>query len=122
MNTGFTIAAGLCLATWALHTFAGGRIAAKPLLSSDLDPVPMFTNYYCWHLITITLFVMSAGFAFAAYEPTGWDVGVIMLTLSAAYCAWSLALVAWKHRHPFQLPQWLLFLAISAAALVGVLG
>ncbi len=61
MNTGFAVASGLCLATCALHTFAGGRTPPKPLLSSDLDPVAKYTNYYGWHLITITLFTMSCG-------------------------------------------------------------
>ncbi len=59
--------------------------------------------------------------AYAAREPAGADVGLIMFILSAAYCAWSLALIVWKHRHPIQLPQWSLFLAISAAGLAGLL-
>ncbi len=82
--------------------------------------VPKLTNYYCWHLVTIVLFVMTAGFAYAAWVPAGQDVAVMSTILAIAFTLWSLALIIWKHRHPLQLPQWVLFLAISAAALAGL--
>jgi len=33
----------------------------------------------------------------------------------------SLVLIAWKHRRPFDLPQWLLFLVVVGVALPGLL-
>ena len=120
MNTAFAVAAGLSAMTWAIHTFVGGPRVARPLLEAEMDRVAMLTNYYCWHLVTITLATMALGFGYAAQVPDGRDVGVLMTALAIAYGLWSMALVAWKHRRPFQLPQWSLFVAISAAALAGL--
>jgi hypothetical protein len=121
MNTGFAIAASLALLTWGIHTFVGTPQIARPLLDSDMEPVPKYTNFYGWHLVTIVLFAMAGGFGYAATTPQGGDVGVLMTLLSGAFGLWSILLIAWKHRHPMQLPQWTLFVAVTAAGLVGVL-
>jgi len=119
MNHALAVAAALSLGTWALHTFVGGREIAGPLLRSGLHPVPKYTNYYCWHLVTIVLFAMAAAFAYGAVVPAGRDVAAFALMLSSAFAAWSLALVRWTRQPPLRLPQWLLFLAISVVAAVG---
>jgi len=119
-NPGFAAAALLSLATWGIHTFVGGPFAAKPLLASDMKTAPKLTNYYCWHLVTLTLLAMSGGFAHAATTEGAHDLGAFLTILAIAFCLWSVALFVWKRRHPIELPQWILFAAISAAALWGV--
>jgi hypothetical protein len=119
LNVAFAAAAGLSLLTWALHTFVGGPATAGPLLASSMHPVPKYTNYYCWHLVTITLLVVSAAFGYAAFVPTGSDVAVFATLLVVASAFWSLLLIAWKYRRPWQLPQWLLFFVIGGAAIAG---
>ncbi len=121
VNHGFALAALLSLFTWAVHTFLGGRAIAKPLLACELKPIPKYTNYYCWHIVTITLLTMAGGFAYAALGEEGFDVGLLFTLLAISYCLWSLILVAWKKRKPIELPQWILFLAVSAAAIWGLL-
>ncbi len=120
MNTAFAVAAGLSATTWAIHTFVGGPRVARPLLEAEMDRVAMLTNYYCWHIVTITLATMALGFGYAGRVPGGRDVGVVMTALAISLGLWSLVLVLWKHRRPLELPQWSLFVAISAAALTGV--
>jgi len=119
MNHALALAAALSLGTWALHAFVGGREVAGPLLRSALRPVPKYTSYYCWHLVTIVLFAMAAAFAYGAVVPGGRDVAALALILSSAFAVWSLALVRWKRQPPLHLPQWLLFIAISVVASIG---
>jgi hypothetical protein len=120
INYGLAAASGLSLVTWALHTFVGGPATAGPLLASSLPPVAKYTNYYCWHLVTIVLLALSTAFGYAALVPSGLDVAVFATVVVGAFSLWSVLLVLWKHRRPWQLPQWLLFLAIGAAALSGL--
>jgi len=121
MNT-FLLAASLAsFVTFAVHTWLGGVHAARPLLrSSDLRDVPKYTNYYCWHMVTIVLFAMGVGFAWAAYHPGGLDVGWMAFGLSAAFMAWNILLIIWKQQSFVEMPQWILFLGITALAAVGL--
>ena len=59
MNAGFAVASALSLLTWGIHTFVGGPEVARPLLRSELRPVPKLTQYYCWHAVTLALFLMA---------------------------------------------------------------
>jgi len=120
VNVALIIAAGLSLLTWGIHTFVGGPRIAGPLLRSALPMVPKYTSYYCWHLVTIVLLAMAAGFAYAAFVPSGLDVAWLATLLALAFMGWSVALAFGKVRRPLHLPQWLLFLTISVAALVGL--
>ncbi len=120
-NPGFALAAVFSLFTWAVHTFLGGREIARPLLQSTMRPIPKLTNYYCWHLVTLTLLAMTGGFAYAAILSDGSDLGFFLALVAAAFCIWSLVLIVWKKRRPLELPQWLLFLSVTGAAVWGVL-
>jgi hypothetical protein len=121
MNIALAVAAFLSLLTWGIHTFEGGPRTVKPLLASAMRPVPKYTNYYCWHLVTFVLLTMAGGFAYAAVFPSGLDIAVLLTVLSAGFTLWSLALVALSRRKLLELPQWALFAPITAAALVGIL-
>ena len=105
-----------------LHVVLGGRENVPPLLGSSVPWGVRMTHYYCWHLVSLTLAMMTAGFAYAAYVPDGWDVGFTMTVLSASFMAWSMALGMWKRPRPwYRLPQWVLFLVVTVAALPGLL-
>ena len=121
MNVGFLSAAIVSLFTWGVHTFLGGPAVAKPLLDSDMEEVAKYTNYYCWHAITIVLFAMAGGYAYAAFVPAGWDVAALFTFLAVAFAVWSWVLIFWSKRTALELPQWTLFLAISIAAGWGLL-
>lgn len=88
MNIGFAAAGALTLGICAVHLFGGGPVIARPLLDSSLDPVAKYTNYYCWHITSITLATMAVGFGYAAAEPGGADVGVVMTGLTLAFAGW----------------------------------
>jgi hypothetical protein len=120
MNYYFLAAAVLSLFSWGVHTFAGGPPTVGPLLrSQDIDPVAKYTNYYCWHIVTIVLLSMAAGFGLAAYREQSFDIAILMTVLSGAFLLWSIVLIAWKYRHPWKLPQWTLFLPLTALGIIG---
>jgi len=120
MNIALAIAALFSLLTWGIHTFVGGPSTVKPLLASKMDPVAKYTNYYCWHMVTLVLLAMAGGFGYAAVAPGGRDVAVLFTLLSASFAVWSLALVVRSKRRAIELPQWMLFIAITVPAVVGI--
>ncbi len=123
MDTYLAAAATASFITFALHTWVGGPVTAKPLLrSNDMHDVAKYTNYYCWHLVTITLFVMGGSFAWAAVYPDGIELAWVSLLLSTSFLGWNLFLIVWKSQKFMQMPQWILFLGISVLGAVGVMG
>ena len=120
MNTLLAIAAGLSLLTTLIHLFGGGPTVAGPLLRSNMPDVPRYTNYYCWHLVSIVLVAMTIGFYLAARDPAEQTLGIFMTALAAAFTIWSLALVQWKQQSFLQMPQWILFMPIAACGVAGL--
>lgn len=120
MNAWMMTAAVLSLVTAAVHVFAGGRDVARPMLAScDLHAIPKFTNYYCWHMVTMILVVMAAAFVYAAMIGAR-DIAILATLLAMAFASWSLALIAWKRLNPVHFPQWILFLSIAAAGIMAL--
>lgn len=118
MNIGFVAAAVLSLITFGVHTFVGGKYAARPLLeAAHFDPASRWLNYFTWHMATVLLLVMAAGFAWTAIAPEAWPAALIltvMATLFSPLCVW----VAMKggiapHRFP---ASWLFVLIVGASA------
>ena len=115
-------AAVLSLLVCGLHVFAGGPAIAAPLLrSADLGRVSKYTNYYCWHIVTIVLLAMPVGFLLGALRRESLDIAALMTVLAGAFMLWSLGLVVWKKQKPFHLPQWALFLPVTVVGALGLL-
>lgn len=122
MNIYFVAAAIAAVVTFALHTWLAGPSVAGPLLRSrDMHDVAKYTNYYCWHLVTITLLVMAGCFAWAAFDPEGVELAWVAFILSVTFMLWSLFLVGWKRQSFRYMPQWALFLVISVFAGFGLM-
>jgi hypothetical protein len=122
VNPGFATAAVLSLITFAVHTFVGGRFAARPLLDAhDFHKASRWLNYFTWHMVTVLLLVMPAGYAWAAVHPDAMDVAILLTLMAAAFsplCVW----VAVKGGiSPERFPASWLFALIVVAGLWGVL-
>lgn len=118
MNTGFVAAAVLSLITFGVHTFVGGKYAARPLLAAaDFDRASRWLNYFTWHMATAILLVMAAGFGWAAVSAQAWPAALVLTVMAALFsplCVW----VALKggiapHRFP---ASWLFLLIVGASA------
>ncbi len=123
VNPGFAAAAVLSLITFGVHTFVGGVFVARPLLASrDLTPASLWLNYYCWHIVTVLLLMMSGGYAWATTRPEALDLAVFLTMLAAILwplCVW----VALKGRiAPWRFPAASLFALIVVAGLWGCFG
>jgi len=122
MNGYLVAASAASFSTFAIHTWIGGPITVPPLLNSkDMHDVPKYTNYYCWHLVTVTLFVMGLAFAWGASHAGGADVAWFAFLLATSFLLWNLVLIVWKQQNFMQMLQWLLFAIISGLALFGLL-
>jgi hypothetical protein len=102
-----------------IHVFVGGKLIAEPLLASALGELPRLTLYLCWHGVTIVL----AGMALLAADALFWRrradsmyllaglAGVFTVLVSAAILRFAVS--------PLDLPQWIAFAPMSAAAFFG---
>jgi hypothetical protein len=115
-------AAGVAAAvTMLLHLVVGGRYIARPLLrSSEMTPTAKFTNYYCWHLVTIYIGLMSFSFFGAAIRVEGFALGMIMTIAAALNTILSIAIILITRQSFKKMPQWALFFIIFVFAALGV--
>jgi hypothetical protein len=113
------IASGLSLFTTLVHIFAGGKSVAKPLLKSALSAEPKFTNYYCWHMVSIVLLSISIVFYLAARAYVSLDLSQYITVLVFLFSLWSIILTVWKKQKFLVLPQWILFLPIAVCGYMG---
>lgn len=105
------------LTTFAVHTFAGGRIVARPLLAdTSLPPASKWLNYYCWHITTVLLAFMAAGFAASALSQRFATYLLFLTPLALALSALSAWVAMRGGIAPWRLPSTSLF------ALTGLLG
>lgn len=119
MNIWFLAASIVSFSICLLHIFGGGKIAARPLLNSSMGKVSKYTNYYCWHLVTITLVAIGAMFLWAAEHQGGIELAFMATGLCFAFMVWSFGIVALNKWRFFDFPQWLLFLVPMVLGGVG---
>lgn len=122
IQNSWLFAAGIAaLLSNLLHVFAGGPEIARPLLrSQDIADVPKYVNYYCWHLVTLTIGAMGVGFIWASIDVTQTGLAWMWTVMAVLFTFWSVILVIWKKQKPFHMPQWTLFLVVSVLAIVGM--
>ena len=120
MNGWLIAAAAASFLVALTHIFAGTKPIVGPLLRVEgLNHVSRFTNYYCWHIVSILLLAMAAGFAYAALRPAV-PLAVMMTFFAGAFMVWSVGLILWKRLRPFHMPQWALFLPVTAFGILGL--
>lgn len=120
-NAGFAAASALALVTFAVHTFVGGIYVVRPLLAvQGLSRASRWLNYYCWHMTTLTLVVMTVMFAYSAYEPTARGFGVLFTTMATAFSLLCIAVAIKGGVRPWRFPATSLFAAVASAGLWGL--
>ncbi len=121
MNIWFIIAGLFTVFSCALHIFVGGKIAARPLLDArDMSRTAKYTNYYCWHMVTIVLAAMGLMFLWAARHESGIELAVVATVFAVIFMFWSFGVVALSKGKLFQFPQWALFAPIAALGIAGL--
>ncbi|WP_172448587.1 hypothetical protein [Caulobacter mirabilis] len=120
MNGWFLAATAIAALTCVIHATLGGRETARPLLASDLGKVAKYTNYYCWHLVTIVLAGLALAFGLVATGEGSRDLGLFAVLCAALFAAWSLIMIARFRLKPGHFPQWALFLPIAVCGGLGL--
>ncbi len=121
MNIWFLVAGLFSLFACGLHIFAGGKIAARPLLDArDMSRTAKYTNYYCWHIVTIVLAAMGGMYVWAAYYADGLDLAIVATIFAVLYMFWSFGIVVLSKGKLFEFPQWALFAPIAALGVAGL--
>ena len=122
MNAGFAAASATALVTWAVHTFVGGVYVARPLLAArDLTAAWRWLNYYCWHMATITLLVMTGGFAWAAVSEAARELALVFTAMAAAFSVLSAWAAIRGRIAPYRFPSTTLFAVMAVAGLAGLM-
>lgn len=122
MNVWLLSAAGLSAIICVLHIVLGGREAARPLLASmELTRSAKFTNYYCWHLVTIAIGAMAVAFVRSSQMDAAADLAFFATGLALLFAGWSVLMVAKFRLSPWQFPQWALFLPVALLGAIGIL-
>lgn len=115
--------AGGLSAIWCLvHIFMGGPQVARPLLAAtDLEKSAKYVAYYCWHLVSISLGMMSLLFLWPALWGGSNDLAILGTVMAALFAMWGIGLGQFsKSDLRFaELPQGWLFVRV---AILGVWG
>jgi hypothetical protein len=123
MNTNWFLcaAAVVSLITFLVHTFVGGYQVAKPLLNApNLQEQVKLTTYYCWHITTILLLVMTGAYAYVALLQFDIPLTVTVTSIAAGCALLSIGLITVLKLEPLDYPQWIFFIPITLLAVLGL--
>ncbi len=122
MNYWFLAAGTASLITMLIHIFLGGREIVRPLLAAEgLAKVPKFTMYYCWHLVTIAILALAAGFVYAGAFGGGTDIVVAAISGAVLFCGWSLIMIVGFGLRVLHFPQWIMFATVVVFGICGTI-
>ncbi|MFN7359511.1 hypothetical protein, partial [Brevundimonas sp.] len=82
--------------------------------------VVRYTNYFCWHLVSAALALMSAGFFYSALpqRPAAPAAAATLFAATATIlCLW---LIVRFRLNPTHHPQWILFLPVVILGCLGL--
>jgi hypothetical protein len=121
-NLPFAIAAAVLAAGLAVHCVIGSRAVVRPLLAArDITPVSRWINFFTFHLATVVLAFMAAGFAWAALRPDASDIAVGLTALAIALALLCLGVCLRARFQPWKVPPFDLFVIVSVVGLWGLL-
>ena len=122
MNWWFVAASVLTVLVMLTHVLLGGRKIAKPLLAATrLKPVPKFTSYYCWHLVTIMQLGTALAFWVAAVRPADNYLALFATGSVVLSMIWSFMLIVIFKLPIWHFPQWALYAPPSVCGVAGLL-
>ncbi len=115
-------AAIMSVVTFAIHTFIGGVVVARPLLKdNNLPKASKWLNYYCWHMTTIYTFAMGWAYAYVALRPDKIELIVFVSLINAAFSALSAAVALKGGINPLRFPSTSLFASVAILGFASLL-
>ena len=115
-------AAVMSIITFAVHTFIGGPVVAKPLLeNTNLPKASNWLNYYTWHVTTIFTLSMGGAYVYVALNPNKPELVVFLTIITGALSVLSGAVAIKGKINPFRFPSTSLFASVSLLGLASLL-
>lgn len=120
MDIWFTVAGGIAVFWTGVHIFLGGPEIAHPLLASDLKPMVKYVNYYCWHLVSISIAVMALLFLWPGVWGGPKELAVVGTVLATGFSIWGIVLAPRAGVSYKVVPQGWFFAPIAALGIIGL--
>lgn len=118
----FVLAGVSAMFTALVHTFIGQKPIVRPLLDAPkFDHISRYTNFYCWHIVTIVLFSMGLMFFIATKGSTAIELAWLVTIYASLFVIWNLIMIAIYRPKPKHFPQWVLILPTAMPGWVGLL-
>ncbi len=105
----------------ALHTFVGTPEVADPLLASTLEDRAKYINFFCWHIVTIVLWAVAAGYLWSALVRHSTELVVFLTIMMAGIGVWGVLLPPSVGLSYKTMPQGWLFFPIVTLAIFGLI-
>jgi len=115
-------AAVMSIITFAVHTFIGGPVVAKPLIeNTDLPKASKWLNYYTWHVTTVFTLSMGGAYVYVALHPNRPELVVFLTIITGALSILSGAVAIKGNINPFRFPSTSLFASVSLSGLASLM-
>jgi uncharacterized membrane protein YvlD (DUF360 family) len=123
MNPWLLAATAGAFVSFSVHTFVGGRFAARPLLhATSLPKATIWLNYFTWHIVTALLLVLAGVFGAGAFGRIDTDAVLVCAAIAALISVISIAVTLKAGIQPYRFPASYLLGATAAFAFMGALG
>lgn len=117
MNRYLLAAAIMSFLTMLVHVFLGGPEVLDPGLASPLDDVWKGVFVVVWHAVSAILLINAVALGFAARGQGAKPVALLVAAQYLAFTALFLFYGATMLGTLWPMPQWIIFIAISAVIL-----
>jgi hypothetical protein len=122
MNFFLLAASGAALVAFYVHTFIGGRFAAKPLLAAkDLPKATIWLNYFAWHITTFLLLILSGTFLLVGIGRADPDAAMMGAAIAAMISLLSVAVTLKAGIAVHRFPASYLLAVTALLAMIGLL-
>ena len=121
LNPWFVAAAILSFATTGLHVIGGTPEIMDPIYASNAPQLSIGISEVMWNQITLLLALVGVAFGWAALKPQrAVDLVVAVIALYVGIALLFIYSGLQMFQSLWVMPQWSLFLAMAALALVGL--
>ena len=121
MNKWIAATAALATATFFIHVIGGGAEVHEPFLQSELSTLFKTWASVLWHAISLNLLVNAIALIVVLFKPEFMrPIAVMVLAQYLTYVGLFLFYGLTQNESLFVMPQWTIFLCLSATCVMGL--
>ncbi len=124
MNRLMIISTILAFLSFFVHTIVGTHEIYNPLFSSTIDEVSLHILYTCWHIVTVTLLILSFGLLWCLKnkgDESGKTLAIFISILWISFgCVFIIIALSMSGISGLlALPQWILLIPVGIFGILG---